>query len=51
MLPYINSNSFGETYGEHKRALELSKEDYLTLFNFSKQNDIDIYQLVFKKKY
>ena len=40
-MPYVNNNSFGETYGEHKRALELSKEDYLTLFNFSKQNDID----------
>ena len=40
-MPYVNSNSFGETYGKHKQALELSKEDYLTLFNFSKQNDID----------
>ena len=40
-MPYINSNSFGETYGDHKHALELSKEDYLTLFDFSKKNNID----------
>mgnify|MGYP001465757809 CR=1 FL=1 len=27
-MPYVNSNSFGDTYGEHKHALELSKENY-----------------------
>ena len=40
-MPYLNSNSFGETYGEHKKALELSEEDYSTLFSFAKKNDID----------
>ena len=40
-MPYVNNNSFGETYGEHKRALELSEKDYLNLFKFSNQNDID----------
>ena len=40
-MPYVNNNSFGDTYGEHKRALELSSEDYLTLYNFSKENNID----------
>ncbi len=27
-MPYENPNSFGKTYGEHKRALELSENDY-----------------------
>lgn len=26
--PYINNNSYGETYGKHKEALELSYDDY-----------------------
>jgi len=29
--PYDNPNSFGKTYGEHKRALELSNADYRIL--------------------
>ena len=40
-MPYVNNNSFGKTYGEHKRVLELSKEDYLDLFNFSSEHNID----------
>ena len=30
-LPYQHRHSFGKTYGEHKRALELSMEDYREL--------------------
>jgi len=30
-MPYENPNSFGRTYGEHKRALELSEHDYKDL--------------------
>ena len=33
-MPYDNPNSFGKTYGEHKKALELSEQDYKELFNF-----------------
>jgi len=40
-MPYVNNNSFGETYGEHKRALELSEEDYFTLFKFCNEQNID----------
>ena len=29
--PYDNPNSFGATYGEHKRALELSLDDFRRL--------------------
>ena len=40
-MPYVNNNSFGETYGEHKKALELSKSDYQSLLDFSNKNNID----------
>ena len=40
-MPYVNNNSFGETYGEHKVALELSEEDYFILFKFSNAHNVD----------
>lgn len=33
--PYENPNSFGKTYGEHKKALELSETDYYELYAFA----------------
>ncbi len=39
-MPYVNSNSFGKTYGEHKQALELSEEDYGELQECCRKNDI-----------
>ena len=30
-MVYINPNSFGKTYGEHKKALEFSEADYVDL--------------------
>ena len=39
-MPYNNRNSFGKTYGEHKKALELSNSDYQTLNTYCR--DIDI---------
>lgn len=39
-MPYENRNSFGKTYGEHKRALELSEEDYTELIEFTQKNDL-----------
>ena len=35
--PYINENSFGNTYREHKQALEFSKEELVNLYEFSKK--------------
>ncbi len=40
-MPYENRNSFGKTYGEHKRALELSEQDYHTLFAHAKEQNVD----------
>ena len=34
-MPYINENSFGETYGEHREFLELSKEEYIELYKYT----------------
>ncbi len=40
-MPYENRNSFGKTYGEHKRALELDEEDYLELKEFAGEHQVD----------
>lgn len=40
-MPYENRNSFGKTYGEHKRALELSDADYHTLFAHARELEVD----------
>jgi sialic acid synthase len=34
--PYDNEFSFGKTYGEHREALELGREDYIELQRYSK---------------
>ncbi len=34
-MPYDNPNSFGDTYGEHREALELGKEAYSYLKGFA----------------
>ena len=39
-MPYENPNSFGKTYGEHKKVLELSDNDYYDLFDYSNKLDI-----------
>ena len=39
-MPYDNPNSFGKTYGEHKRVLELLDEDYQELFTFTNELEI-----------
>lgn len=33
--PYKNANSWGETYGEHKRHLEFSETQYRELFKYA----------------
>ena len=35
--PYLTERSFGPTYGEHKKFLEFSNEQFLELFEFAKQ--------------
>lgn len=38
--PYNNENSFGKTYGEHKKFLEFSFEQFRELKKFSDDNNI-----------
>jgi len=40
-MPYDNPNSFGKTYGEHKRALELTEGDYHELLSFANEMNVD----------
>jgi sialic acid synthase len=39
--PYVNSNSFGETYGEHRRFLELDDDEHFELYKYAKGKKID----------
>jgi sialic acid synthase SpsE len=41
--PYFGDHSFGKTYGEHRRRLELSEDDWHRLFDFSKKIGIDFF--------
>ena len=40
-MPYANSNSFGKTYGEHKKYLEFTDAEFLELNNFTNDHKID----------
>ena len=39
--PYQSDNSFGDTYGQHREALELSPSELLNIRNHAKTLDID----------
>lgn len=39
--PYINENSFGRTYGEHREKLELSDEQHFEVFKYAKDKGLD----------
>ena len=45
--PYMSPNSFGPTYGEHKEALEFSKNEWEELFLFARDNDMKLFASVF----
>lgn len=38
--PYVNRNSFGDTYGEHKRALEFSFDQFKELKKYADEQNI-----------
>ena len=40
-MPYNKSYAFGKTYGEHKKALEFSDEQYMELFDYAEKLKID----------
>lgn len=45
--PYLNENSYGETYGAHREALEFSKEEYETCAIEAKKVGIDFFATAF----
>lgn len=44
--PYTGPNSFGDTYGKHREALELSDEEFLELSKYAKEKKIIFYASV-----
>jgi N-acetylneuraminate synthase/sialic acid synthase len=38
--PYDNENSFGSTYGEHREALELGREEWLELRRYARELEL-----------
>lgn len=45
--PYENRNSFGKTYGEHREALELDKDEYIVLREYAKEKGIVFFATAF----
>ena len=45
--PYESENSFGPTYGLHREALELGREDYLELQAFAMDKGVDFFATAF----
>jgi len=45
--PYDNEFSFGKTYGEHREALELGRDDYIELQRYSKELGITFFATPF----
>lgn len=43
---YNSPHSFGRTYGEHRRYLELSDEEHLELYNFAKSKNLDLVETI-----
>lgn len=39
--PYVNANSFGPTYGEHREVLELTDEEHFEVFKHAKSFGLD----------
>ncbi|WP_300704510.1 N-acetylneuraminate synthase family protein [uncultured Alistipes sp.] len=47
--PYINPNSFGKTYGEHRAALELSDEEHYEVYKHAKSFGLDFVETLCAK--
>jgi len=47
--PYINVNSFGSTYGEHRSFLELSDQEHLEVYKHAKERGLDFIETLCSK--
>lgn len=48
--PYFSENSFADTYGEHRKKLELDKTDFIKISQRCKKNKIDFMCTPFEEK-
>ena len=39
--PYNSEHSFGKTYGEHRKALELTDEEHFEIYRYAKERKLD----------
>lgn len=46
-MPYINDNSYGKTYGEHREKLEFTEENWSRLAEYAKKIDILLFSTAF----
>lgn len=44
--PYDNPNSFGRTYGEHRKYLELNDEEHFELYKYAKNKKLDFVETI-----
>ena len=45
--PYDNENSFGETYGAHREALEFGRDEYVELLGFARELGLTMFATAF----
>lgn len=49
MRPYLNPNSFGKTYGEHRAFLELNDEQHFEVYRYAKSKNIEFVETLCAK--
>jgi sialic acid synthase len=47
--PYVNKNSFGATYGEHRDFLELNDEEHFEVYKYAKEKGLDFVETLCAK--
>ena len=47
--PYVNNNSFGATYGEHRDFLELNDEEHFEVYKYAKEKGLDFVETLCAK--
>jgi N-acetylneuraminate synthase/sialic acid synthase len=45
--PYDHQNSFGQTYGEHREALEFGRDEYEALLDYAKEIGVTMFSTAF----
>ena len=48
--PYSGEGSYGDTYGEHREALEFGHDEYVELVNYAKEVDVTFFSTAFDFK-